>query len=251
MNPTQLAHVEALLGVKLPDPYRRLMESLPADGEILVWKQPIYLELINDADRLAVVNKELRAAGATFANDQWPGDMLAIGDDGCGNVYCVKIGEHDTALALLMYEHDPANDFVMVDPSFATLASQLKGESWSTASANTESPDFGLNVSRTVEVWKSILTPIGLDEWLSYAASDPEIDLRNYREMTNPFSQQVFRLESPGFAVWRKSSGQEIPIEYRHGRLVMEGIDKAHVSKMKRVAAALRAQVIDHLGRVR
>jgi len=59
------------------------------------------------------------------------------------------------------------------------------------------------------------------------------------------------KVDRPGFALWQLSEDDEIPIEYRAGQLWIEGIDKPSLKKMKQIAKALNARVVDHLGKPR
>src|SRR4051812_46490188 len=102
MKKSQLEQAEKLLGVTLPDAYRQLMERLPGPRPTPPFQGVPYItvcgsvlvELINDPEGLAVVNRRLRQEGYTFAGKPWPDRYVAIGNDGCGNTYCLDVGKN-------------------------------------------------------------------------------------------------------------------------------------------------------------
>jgi hypothetical protein len=261
MNRSQLDHAEALLGVTLPDAYRQFMERLPDPGQTRGFKGVPYFEvalnliLINHPEGLAVVNRELRDKGPAFADKPWPDRYLAIGHDGCGNTYCLDVGKNPSP-ALLMFDHDPANDFVEADPSYAAVFASLEipEPTADESKDGDESPDDeeaapALIVARVSEPWQSILNPIRLDEWRAYIESDPSLKYIGYREGTNPFTGEAMRMNLPGYAVWEQAPGKTIPIEYRSGRLMMQGEHPHGLEAMKRIAHALSARLFDANGR--
>jgi hypothetical protein len=99
------------------------------------------------------------------------------------------------------------------------------------------------------DAYRRILNPIRLDEWRACIEADPSLKYLGYREGRNPFTREVMRMNLPGYAVWEQTPGTTIPIEYRSGRLTMQGEHQGGLETMKRIAHALNAQLFDSNGR--
>jgi SMI1-KNR4 cell-wall len=243
MNKTQLDLAECLLAMQFPHPYRRFMESLSDDGRTARWEEPTYIQIINHPELLAVTNLELREVGPRFAGAPWPKDYLAIGDDGCGNSYCLALGNQSTA-SLLLYDHDPEDDLIEVDASYAAffqILARYQPEFDDCGVSNRI--EKGLIVTRAAEPWQSILNPISLDEWSGYVGTDSALKYLGYREQTNPFTRETTRIHWPGYAVWDQADEPVVPIEYRSGRITMKGQSARCVETMGRIAGALNARL--------
>jgi hypothetical protein len=267
MNKSQLDHVETLLGVTLPDAYRRLLERIPDPGDTRgcggapTFDPGITLYLINHPEGLAVENRQLRYEGRTFAGQPWPDRYLAIGNDGCGDIYCLDVGENPSP-ALMIFDHDPEH-FAEAEPSYAALFAAL--EIPAPAADEQERGDEGqgdegldddedgpaLSVARVSEPWQSILDPIRLEEWTAYIASEPSLKYIGDREGRNPFTGEVIYFRMPGYAyaVWEQAPGKTVPIEYWFGRLQMNENHPGGLELMKRIAQALRARLFGASGR--
>jgi hypothetical protein len=220
---------------------------LPSDELQTYWerKPSFYIEAFTDADWLIVQNLQLRQAGYVFGGKPWPASYLAVGNDGCGNTYCIDAAAN-CAAPVLMFEHDPKNAFIEAAPSWAEFTANWRqiprkdtGES--------EAETGPLTITRAPIPWKGVLYPIPLDEWTRYVSSDPEMQLLGYRELINPFTGKVAgRIDSPGYAVW-KTNGKVAAV-YKFGCITMEGEDADKVKKMKQIAKALNASLSDDRG---
>jgi hypothetical protein len=264
VNKSQIDHAERLLGVALPDAYRQFLERLPDPGPTRGWQGAptfeIYntLHLINHAEGLAVENRQLRYEGrAAFAGEPWPDRYVAIGNDGCGNIYCLDVGT-DPSPALMMFDHDPEDDFVETEPSYAAFFASLEipepttdQRGGSDEGLDDSDAEPALILARVAEPWQSILDPIRLVAWRAYIESDPTLKFIGDREMRNPFTGEAIVIRVPGLAdaVWEPSRGRTVPIEYHFGRLTMEGDHPGGLETMKRIARALNARLFDAQGR--
>ncbi|MDG3008089.1 SMI1/KNR4 family protein [Paludisphaera mucosa] len=112
MTEAELSEIEERLGVDLPADYRRLLLGYPPDLESaktdLGWKQesPSERQLVNDADRLVELNEDVRRPGTPWTDDDgpWPGRYFVIGDDECGNYWCIDLG--GSGSEVWFYDHD-------------------------------------------------------------------------------------------------------------------------------------------------
>lgn len=105
--------IEDRLGVKLPNAYRKLLIDYPQslhDTKLdLGWKQePISeRELYGDAERIICANVDQRRLSTQWFSDDiepWPDHMLVIGDDQCGNYWCLDLRDSDDRV--VFYDHD-------------------------------------------------------------------------------------------------------------------------------------------------
>jgi len=172
MKKTHLDALEKALGLKLPASYRGFMESITYDDKTLLWGEPtevvkgrkteliahlpVRIELFNDVDMLVERNQEVRRQGQAFA-EGWPNTHLAIGDDGCGNIYCIDVTDARSP-ALLMFDHDE-DDFVEAYPSLTQLFELMKK-----SEPETIPEAAGLTVTRAAAGETSVQKPISLAE---------------------------------------------------------------------------------------
>ena len=105
--------IENRLGIALPNAYRQLLSDYPQrlhDTKLdLGWKQePISdRELYGDAERIIRANVDQRRFPTPWFSDDvepWPDHMLVIGDDECGNYWCIDLRE--SCDRVLFYNHD-------------------------------------------------------------------------------------------------------------------------------------------------
>jgi hypothetical protein len=105
---------------------------------------------------------------------------------------------------------------------------------------------YDLKITRAPMGLERNESPISLDEWLEYVASDPEFRLDNVAEVCAS-SGQVLRYENPGLAVWLPStleSGSGRWFDFRNGRIVVKNPTDEMIAKMKQVANRLNARVV-------
>ncbi|HJY78522.1 MAG TPA: hypothetical protein VKE95_17915 [Burkholderiales bacterium] len=106
---------------------------------------------------------------------------------------------------------------------------------------------YDVHITRATEWTDSEATPITLDEWLAYVASDPEMRLDGFAEARMP-KGEVIRIEGKGLSVWTAWPGERRGegyawMEYRRGRIVVKNPDPAILKKMCSIAEQLGAQV--------
>lgn len=245
MTPDELAEVEGRLSLSIPDWYRQTLLR----GVLIEGRDPhpyVYLS----AKELLITNLTLRMSPRpdAFCGGPWPADLLCIGDDGCGNFYCIRVEGSDKSV--LLFDHE-ADEFEAVAKSltahFAQLAGLFRRFSQS-GGTEAETDDTGNDVSRTASVARandpreSVLNPISLEEWTRFVQSDPDLEMRGYRRMIDPFSKAEKRLSRPGLAVLQASGGEQ-PLEYAFGRITVVNPSPAMLEKLRGAAQALNAKL--------
>jgi hypothetical protein len=103
-------------------------------------------------------------------------------------------------------------------------------------------------VTRAPIPWKGIMHPISLAEWTRYVSGYPGIELLGYREMVNPFTEAVTRIESPGYALWKEKSADKVAIEHKSGCVITDNRGKSVLAKMRQIAKALDGRLLDDFG---
>lgn len=110
---------------------------------------------------------------------------------------------------------------------------------------------YEVHITRADEWIESRSSPITLDEWTSYVASDPEMRIDNHAALT--LKGDVLSYENEGLAVWTAYSGHEADanmawFDYNEGRIVVKNPDEEILAKIKQIAEALNARVIGDEG---
>lgn len=110
---------------------------------------------------------------------------------------------------------------------------------------------YDVHITRAEDWTESQSNPIRLEEWLGYIASDPEMRLDGFAEAQ--VDDDTLRVEGEGLAVWVAYSGHETNgnmawFDYHNGAVIVKGPDEEILSKMKRIAEALHANVIGDEG---
>ncbi len=248
MDATDFQFIESNLGVVLPRAFTDFLQRFPSNR---------LHRLENGLGEIAA-NAELFVIGQLqlFNNDRGfdfyelqPSirsyKFIDIGGDGCGNWYCM-VGNNRAADELWMWEHDPYNGFTRRDR--ATLRGYF-GPEWKLIAQPDPLlavPPDGTVVSRADHPFRSILTPIRMDEWRAYVEGDSELRLDEIHEATNPFTKEVIAVRRwPGRA--RLTTADSLAhISYVHGRLVLSPlprITQEHKKTMQRIARDLKARL--------
>jgi hypothetical protein len=102
---------------------------------------------------------------------------------------------------------------------------------------------YTVHITRAHEWQESDETPITLEEWLAYVASDPEMRLDGFAEARNPKTGEIIRLESPGLSVWTAWAAGIAWMDHLHGQVVVKNPDTAILEKMCAIAKHLGARV--------
>jgi hypothetical protein len=102
---------------------------------------------------------------------------------------------------------------------------------------------YDVRITRAEDWRESEATPITLEEWLAYVASDPEMRLDGFAEARNPKTGEIIRYKSPGLSVWTASSGGAALMDHLCGNIVVKNPDSAILRKMCAIAERLGARV--------
>ena len=106
---------------------------------------------------------------------------------------------------------------------------------------------YDVHITRAEEWSESEASPITLEEWVAYVASDPEMRLDGFAEAQLP-SGDVLRVEGKGLSVWTAWPGEgrsegHAWMDHRGGRIVVKNPDPAILKKMCAIAERLGARV--------
>jgi len=134
MTEAEVAAVESALKLVLPDHYRRFLLGYPQaliDNKFdLGWveESPSDRQLSNNPARLIELNQDVRLPGTPWvgrAGEPWPDDYFVIGDDQCGNYWCVDLQTTDPGV--WFYDHE-AGAFQTQHASLAAFSESLLAE---------------------------------------------------------------------------------------------------------------------------
>lgn len=105
---------------------------------------------------------------------------------------------------------------------------------------------YEIHITRASDWGESESSPITLDEWLAYVASDPEMQ-RTDIATDGPEGHQY---RNEGLAAWTAYSGHRVDGDIAwfdpfNGRIDVVRPDEEIITKMKAVARALNARVVD------
>lgn len=109
-TPQGIARIEAELGLNLPAEYVRFLQNYPAELRALGISS---LQLADEPCRVIELNREVRLRPLFGA--QWPPRYLAIGEDGCGDYYCLDLDRPGPPV--LFFEHDAGATFAEQAPT--------------------------------------------------------------------------------------------------------------------------------------
>jgi hypothetical protein len=113
MTAAEVAAVESALSVTLPGHYRWFLLAYPQplldNKRDLGWvhEAPAERQLYNSPSRLIELNRDVRLPGTPWvgeAGEPWPDNYFVIGDDKCGNYWCVDLHADDPGV--WFYDHD-------------------------------------------------------------------------------------------------------------------------------------------------
>lgn len=241
-----IATIEERLGVALPENYADALRA-----GVLLNDQPPGRYFYQDAIEILIANLELRMCPRSnaFGGADWPFDSICIGDDECGNYFC--IGADDPTCQVLIFNHEE-NGF---EPIAASLRQYLADIASMLANLEAYRPEQGLSdepqqqtrpssdavVARTRKPRESVLDPITREEWEAFVAGDPDLQMIGYRTGVNPFTNEEVRFEAPGLAVLSKEASS---FQYAFGRITVDRPGPAALAKLEQIAQAFGANVI-------
>lgn len=241
MTPDELVEVERRLSLSIPDWYRQtLLRGVRIEG-----RDP-HPYVYSSAKELLITNLTLRMSPRpdAFCGGSWPADLLCIGDDGCGNYYCIRVGGSEKGV--LIFDHE-VDEFETVAKSLAAHFAQLADlfrrfppSEGSVSTADEDEPEATKEacVTRSDDPRESVLNPILIEEWTRFVDSDPDLEMRGYRRMIDPFKKSEKRIPRPGLAVLRTSSREE-QFEYAFGRITVINPSPRALEKLRFVAETL------------
>lgn len=249
MNRDDLTILEQRLGLSLPDPYR---EALLAGVTIGVSDPAPYFH--QDVKELLILNLELRMAPCddSFCGKSWPAQFICIGEDECGNYYSIAADDPHCAVQFFDHEADAFEEaatsllkyFEYISDLSDRMAAVMGDRDGSSAESTHQSPPSSdVVVARTEEPRESVLDPILMSEWTSFVESDPELELRGFRTMVNPFTKEEERIGCPGLAVLDGATAAQ-EFQFAFGRVVVRRPGPAALQKLNQAAKALNAKVI-------
>jgi hypothetical protein len=111
---------------------------------------------------------------------------------------------------------------------------------------------YDIHITRAHEWTESAKSPISIEEWLNYVASDPEMRLDNFAEATTT-AGDVIRHEALGIAVWiayprNGIDGRMGWFHHWRGEVRVKNPDDEILDKMRRIAAFFGARVLGDEG---
>jgi hypothetical protein len=192
-----LQDLKRLLGDCVPSEYIKLCESKKI-------KQGF------DPKTVCILNLELRDSEA----NKWARDKFVITGDGCGNYYYAPKAYEGKKIYL--WSHDP----LAIEKYEINIADFIKN-------GVQENPiilsltDHEFAISRTEILGESILDPISLDEWKNVIELDKNITYLGFREMINPFTKEITKMDCPGYST-ASVGGKKYPIKLIYGRIISD-----------------------------
>lgn len=99
MDASELDRIENSLGITLPEAYRNVMTDFPSPDDPFGYT----CLLSTEADELISENSRLREKGF-FRYRCWPDNFYALGWDGCGNYYFIRLDKQDETVYLADHE---------------------------------------------------------------------------------------------------------------------------------------------------
>lgn len=252
MNIQDLQNIESRLALLLPDAYRELLlKGVTLDGSL---PEP-YLK--QEVKELLITNLQLRMTPRkdAFAGAAWPSKYVCIGDDGCGNYYC--IAADDPGCEVFLFDHDE-NAFMPVSGNlreyieyisnlFESVAAIKGNRADSLEVPKKATPSDDAVISRTDDPRESVLNPISLEEWTAFVAADADLEMRGYARMINRFTNEERRFDWPGMAVLHAGK-KDHEFIYAYGQISVRKPDRTALKKLKQVAASLNAKLITDAG---
>lgn len=102
---------------------------------------------------------------------------------------------------------------------------------------------YDVHITRKKEWSDEDGPPITESEWRAYVASDSEMVITGFAEVTNPQGETI-RIEGPLLTEWRgHSSGGTVWFSDFRGSFAVKNPDEECLAKMRQIARALQARV--------
>jgi len=144
-----------------------------------------------DPESILILNLTVREEHlASLAPDRDSSSWLFIAEDGSGNYFFLDSRANPTALHFL--DHDP--------PGIRQAGLSLAQFIASRPVQAIEPSRRALTICRSDHPRRSILDPIGLEDWIEVAAQYTEVNITGFREAKNPFTGAIDRFATKGGA---------------------------------------------------
>ena len=98
MKREDVDRIESELNIKVPNAYRDLVTNYPE--EFYEWGADY--DLSDSPDRVVEINREVRTE--PFYGLKWPDRYFAIGENGCGDYYCLDLQGDFTGV--IFFDHE-------------------------------------------------------------------------------------------------------------------------------------------------
>lgn len=249
MDANDFQYVESRLQVVIPTVFKGFFSKYPNDRTRQVQFDcailPVNAELF--------VIKQLRRFNNSRAMDYYEltpelrdHRFLDIGDDGCGNFHCM-VGNAADSNELWMWEHDPYNGMTRCEHQSLTDYFSTPWQLTTCDDPFVLIPSSGRVVSRADHPARGLLEPIAMEEWQSYVANDPALDMDEYQTATNPFTKETVKMRRwPGRAKLSLEDDSETHITYSDGCLALtskQSLSPSLSAKMESIAQRFRANL--------
>jgi len=110
MTHNDVLRIERELGITVPGDYQALVTDYPAE----LFQYAADFDLMDDSERLIAMNRQVRSG--PFYGAEWPAHYFAIGEDGCGDYYCLDLTRSSSPV--IFFDHETR--------SFVELARSLQ-----------------------------------------------------------------------------------------------------------------------------
>src|SRR5437016_6227956 len=111
MTQSDVARIEAELGINLPVHYREFILGYPQslrEAKFAYNQEPASASFLFDDPQLVIdLNRGMREPGLLVLDSEtapWPDEYLIIGGDGGGNYWCIKLGVRSKGV--WFFEHE-------------------------------------------------------------------------------------------------------------------------------------------------
>ncbi len=247
MTLDEVHDIERRLSVSLPAAYRKaLLDGVSISGSSpepyfsCEWKE------------LILTNLELRMPPIPncFCGREWPLSYVCIGNDGCGNYYAIDCNDPCCSVRFFDHEADTFDIMARSIPDFLAYMTEViqSVSRLRPPTTRLESrppgrirPPPAAVVTRAEDPRESVLHPIALLEWTAFVAADADLELREYKTLTNPFKGEEIRLAIPGLAIFRDRQFAD-EFNYVFGRIVVSRPSLVAIDKLKHTAEILNAR---------
>jgi hypothetical protein len=98
MTQDDVSQIERELGITVPSAYRALVTDYPPEW----FQHAADFDLMDDPARVVAMNREIRTG--PFYGVIWPSGYFAIGENGCGDYYCLDLSRSQSPVVFFDHE---------------------------------------------------------------------------------------------------------------------------------------------------